>query len=380
MINYPSLSPVESLSKQTRGRSVVNLASGSPDPSMIPLREIHGAYTQVISEYGRLAFSYPGAGGLEELKAQIKAWCKAIGVPAGGSKVVVTSGAQHAITLLAVAVAANRSYAHEDPTFPETLNSFRLLGKTPVQIPIDHRGAQLEILEQAFSKGKKFSAFYTIPVCHNPAGVNMSTDRRSHLAQLSVDHGFTCVEDDPYRPICPEPGEPIFSHSPKSVAYVGSFSKAVAPGLRIGFVLTANHRLANLVERLEQLDFSTSTINQLVLSRLLRSGAVSKSLEPLRSHYHMKLKAATDELVDNGLELVFKPAGGLFLLADLGVNAVKLLPKALRRGVAYVPALEFYARGRRKASGYARLSIGPASCDEIATGIRLIKKAILDDS
>lgn len=364
-------SPIERVS-QLLGKDVINLAGGSPDPELIPKEKLREAYCEVVDEHGASAFFYPGAGGLEELVAELEKWCGHLNI--GGGEIVVTSGAQHAITLLCGALLSPQDeYAHENPTFVETMNPFAYYGGRGIPIPIDGEGMRTDLLEEALRSGRaRPKLVYVVPTAHNPSGVSMGLERRKHLAELAERYGFTIVEDDPYRPIS-EPKPTIYSLTPENVVYVGSLSKALAPGLRIGFVVTRSHALAEKLKDLEQMDFSTSTVNQLVAAKVLSSGYVQARLEEYRRHYQEKREALLRALGERGLKPLYAPKEGFFCLVEVGEDPEALLLKALRAGVAFVPAAEFFYDGSGKNT--IRLSVGPAPKSRIAEGVERLAKA-----
>ncbi|MBW9141879.1 MAG: PLP-dependent aminotransferase family protein, partial [Candidatus Aramenus sp.] len=201
------ISPVELASRLAR-KSKINLASGSPDPRLIPLEEIRRAYDEVIEKYKSAAFSYPGAGGQEELVREIEMYLPKLGLNKGEDEVVVTSGAQHAMELLGKYFLEGDVIAVENPTFIETFNSLKLRSSSVIPISLDEKGIVTEQLRQML-KLVKVKLLYVIPNCHNPAGVNMSDDRRREIAELAEQYDFYVIEDDPYRPIAGEVPPPI---------------------------------------------------------------------------------------------------------------------------------------------------------------------------
>ncbi|MEM3670806.1 MAG: PLP-dependent aminotransferase family protein [Thermoprotei archaeon] len=376
LVKPPDISPVEYVSRAISGLRVLNLAAGSPDPTTIPSDEIRETYSDILREYGAEALGYPGAGGLDELKAELPSWCRSIGVDTAGMRFVVTSGAQHAISLIAASVQPSY-YIHEEPTFIETLNSFKATDAKGLSIPMDNDGIIAREIERKLGRRKveeEKGIIYTIPLAHNPTGVSMKTSRRTELAEIAKSHKLLMVEDDPYRPIYPSPESPILNEAPDSTVYVSSFSKAVAPGLRVGFVATRMKWLADRITALEQLDFSTSSINQLVLAKLLRSGKIYQKLDYAKKLYRRKMNVLLDALADNRFELLYQPSGGLYALVDLGVDSQSLLAKALQKGVAYVPGVKFFQHATPMAKRSSRLSVGKIPLAQIDEAVNTLGK------
>lgn len=368
------ISPVE-LASQIAKKVKINLAAGAPDPKVIPLNEIREAYEEVLSSFRTKALAYPGAGGQEELIKEItNDYLPLLGVNLrSGEKVVVTSGAQHAIELLSKYFLENDIIAVENPTFIETLNPLRLRSSEVVPIPLRNDGMDVDELERVLKSGsKRITLLYVIPNCHNPGGVNMAECKRKRLVELAKEYDFYIIEDDPYRPIAGELPPPIKNYDDEGrVIYVSSFSKIIAPGLRVGFII-ARKDIAEKVSLLEQLDFSTSTVNQYVVLSLIKKGVVRDRMRGLYEYYKEKMKLLVDELKDKGFAKFNEPKCGFFLLLDLGKDSWKVFKKAVENGLSFVPAKPFFLIGGET---MARLSISVASKEEIVEGVKILKKS-----
>ncbi|BFI76135.1 PLP-dependent aminotransferase family protein [Sulfurisphaera ohwakuensis] len=364
------ISPVE-LASQIAKKVEINLASGTPDPKVMPIKEIKETYNEVIEEYGSKVLFYPGAGGQEELIKEIENYIPNLNLSLNGNRIVVTSGAQHAIELLSKYFLENDTIAVENPTFIETFTPLKLRSNVVLPIGLDSKGIIVDELEKVL-KIVKIKLLYVIPNCHNPAGVNLCEDRRKRLVELADSYDFYILEDDPYKPIAGETPKPIkyFDKSGR-VIYISSFSKIIAPGLRIGFIL-ANEEIAEKISLIEQMDFSTSTINQYVVARLLKKGIVKNRMNYLYEHYVNKMKILTDSLLDTGFTDFNRPSCGFFLLLDLKKDSWKVFNEAIKMGLSFVPAKPFFLRG---GDTMARLSISVATEDEIKKGVKILKSA-----
>jgi Transcriptional regulators containing a DNA-binding HTH domain and an aminotransferase domain (MocR family) and their eukaryotic orthologs len=254
------------------------------------------------------------------------------------------------------------------------MNSFLFYSPQGEPVAVDDQGIQTSILESRLKTRKSPpKLLYTVPTAHNPSGVTMSEERRKHLVELAQKYGFTIIEDDPYRPIS-KPTRTLYSMSPENVVYVGSLSKALAPGLRIGFVITTSHALAEKLRDLEQMDFSTSTVNQLVTAKILESDLIQSKLGDLREHYASKMRLMLESLRENGLKPIYQPQDGFFCLVNTNTYAEELLLKAVKLGVAFVPASEFYFDNTGHTN--IRLSIGPVDKSLIPEGVNRLVKAL----
>lgn len=367
-----SLSPIEEIMERVTG-DTINLAGGSPDLTSIPVKEIREAFDWVCANYGTSAFVYPGAGGVDELRNSLRSYIHSLGI--GEGEIIVTSGAQHALTLISEVMLRDDHFVHEDPGFVEGVNSFLFSSKNQAPVSVDNRGLDTNELETLIRGGATPKLVYVVPTCQNPTGAIMDQERRKHLAELAERYDFTIVEDDPYRPIVHENPTALYNMARDRVVYVGSLSKILAPGLRMGFVVTQNRDLADRIKVLEQLDFSVSTSNQLLTARLLSTGVVNSRIPKLRDKYRRKLQLLLNSLADSQMETVFKPKAGFFTLVDAGQDAREVAERALSKGVAVVPATHFYYRSKPK--NYLRLSIGPVAEEKIEEGVRILRQCLL---
>lgn len=370
------LSPVEEATKIVIKNNVVNLASGSPDPRVVPIAELKDIATKVLEERGFGALSYPNAGGQEELKSEIKKYMSNFGIKVRNDEdVIITGGAQHALKMIADAfIDSNVHVLVENPTFYETLAPFKFHNASVIGVSLDANGLNMDELKKLVIKN---AILYIIPTCHNPTGFTMDLERRKQLIDIASDHDLLVIEDDPYRPIAGDAPPPLKSFdSDGRVLYVGSFSKVLAPGLRVGWVY-GPRPIINRLALIEQLDFAISTFTQYVVLEALRSGLVNRLVPKLTEHYKFKMRVIQDALssyMPSNVEWT-KPKYGFFLLIKVrGMNMELLLPKAIERGVVYVPARRFYVSGDHFDT--ARLSVSMSKEEDIRTGVKILASLI----
>ena len=373
------LSPVEEASRIAKQVKVINFASGSPDFQLIPVHEVVDFVRSVAAEWGAKSLTYPGMGGIEDLKIEIREFTKRIGVDVNGNDIVVTCGAQHAFKILSdVLVDHNVTVFCENPTFYETLTPLRINAKRVVGVPLDSSGIVVYELEKLLKIYRsEYNILYLIPTCHNPTGITMSIERRKHVLELASTYDLTILEDDPYRPITTNIPPPLKSLDRENrVIYIGSLSKVFAPGLRIGWIV-ASKDLAYRIALFEQLDFATSTLTQYIALEALRSGFIYKYMLKLADHYRGKMEAMLKVLSDfmpYNVEWT-KPCGGFFLmLAAQGFDAELSLAEAIKNGVIYVPTRRFYVGNERRDT--LRLSITQPTIEEIVEGVEILSHLI----
>ncbi len=368
-------SPVELASRLARKGVRYNFASGAPDPGLIPIDEVRKSFERVYEEYGRAIVAYPGAGGLRELRVEISIYVgKVLGIGTNWRDVIITAGAQHAIKLLSQLLMRRRTVVYtEDPTFVETVAPMKFQGAKLIGVPIDDEGMnthELESLVKRYGPG----IVYTVPNCHNPTGVSMSEDRRKHLIEIAREYGLTVIEDDPYTALYPN-AMPTLKSMDYDVVYVGTFSKILGPGLRIGFVITSDG-LRNELEKLEQHDFAASTLNQYLVYDMLRRGVADAVIGRARELYPRKLRELIEALNDYlPNALLFKPSCGFYAFISTGVNSWDLLRRGVKQGVLFVPGGRFFINKARQDT--ARLSIGSISLDLIRDGVKALRDLIM---
>lgn len=378
-------SDVRELLKLTEGRRVISLAGGMPDPQTFPKKELAEIAQEVISERGDASLQYAPTAGVTEFRKELMSFLQRKDIKVGSDdSIIVTTGSQQALDLISrVFIERGDVIVVELPTYLAALNAFTLSHPQIVGIPVDENGMKVDILEKELKKiyggGRSVKFIYTIPVAHNPAGVTLSIERKKHLLELASKYDIVVIEDDPYSYFIYENGVNITSlktlDSDGRVVYLGTLSKILSPGLRIGWVL-GNHYVIEVLERAKQTaDLHTSTLTQYIALESIRRGLVDKTIEKARHVYRIKRDTMLDALTDHMPEKTWwpKPVGGLFVmvfLPSLEVDTRKLLPEALARGVAYVPGASFFANGGGWNS--MRLNFSFPSPDKISEGIKIL--------
>ncbi|MGC8949052.1 MAG: PLP-dependent aminotransferase family protein [Thermoprotei archaeon] len=374
------LSPVEEATKIAIKSGVINLASGSPDPRVVPVNELKSIAIKVLEERGVSALAYPNAGGQDELKTEIKKYMDSFGISIEDDEdVVVTSGAQHAFKLIAdLLVEKNSIVIVENPTFYETLAPFKFHGASVIGVSLDNEGLNIDELRGFLGSSKiNGGILYVIPTCHNPTGITMSIERRKELIEIASQYDLLVIEDDPYRPIAVDTPPPLKKFDQEGrVLYVGSFSKILAPGLRIGWIYGSKLILDKLA-LLEQLDFAVSTFTQYVVVEALRSGLISRLIPKLTNHYKSKMHIMYESLenyMPSNVKWINSARGFFLLVRVTGVDMEGLLTKAIDHGVVYVPARRFFTNGKH--SDAIRLSVSLSNEENIKKGVWLLSSLI----
>ena len=361
----------------------LRLSSGYPEPALVPSEEIKLAVARLLDEERDLPLHYLGSPRIPQLKAFLRKRMAARGVEASEEELLVTSGACQAIDLIArVLLDEEAVVAIEAPTYMEALEVFRNYTEHYLAIPIDENGLQTELLADLLAERKENGRqlprlLYTIPTYQNPTGTTLSPERRKHLLELAEQYDFLILEDDAY-------GELGFQDRPQllkamdtnnRVLYVGSLSKVVAPGMRIGWVV-ADQRI------IDPLNWFKKDLNhpfdQATMASFLEAINFDEHLNGLTSVYEAKcatMLSALEEFLPPAVSW-FTPKGGYFVWVKIpGVDTSELLPKALAAGVSFVPGKYFFL-DQQEGLSYLRLSFSYASEEDIVKGVELLAQVI----
>jgi DNA-binding transcriptional MocR family regulator len=351
----------------------ISLARGVPAPECVPVEELAECARAALRDDGATILSYGAAGGYAPLRRQIAAQH---GV--SSQRVVLTNGSLQGFALVAQVLAGGgERVLVEAPTYDRPLKILGSLGADVVPVACDADGLDPDALEAELRRGGRPAFLYVIPTFQNPTGRTLSTERRRRLLELAAEHDLLVFEDDPYGAVRFE-GEAVPSlfelEGGARVAYSSSFSKTVAPGIRVGY-LVLQERLARAVESTAASTYITpALLSQATVYEFVRRGQLEANLELVRS----LLRARRDALVSALQERVGpagarwnRPEGGYFLWVELpaGRNARALLHAAEQVGVSFVAGPDFYpwAGGGRSA---ARLAFSYASPAQLREAVR----------
>ena len=340
-------SSIREILKLTQRSDVLSLAGGLPASDLFPMEEMAEASARVLRDHGVRALQYGPTDGLPELRA----WIAGSRPGADADRVIVTSGSQQGLDLLAkVLLDPGDPVAVGSPSYMGALRAFDAYEPTYLTVELDDEGMTPDALEAVLAQRPKF--LYVIPDFDNPVGSRMSLQRRRTLLEIADRHDVLVVEDAPYRELRFD-GEALptlFDLAPDRVVHAGTLSKTLAPGLRVAWLILPE-AMVSVVERAKQAaDLHTSTLTQSLAIDLLSRGTLDARLPRLRDHYRRQRDALADALVRHVPEADLRfsrPPGGMFLWARLpdGWDATALLRTAVEHGVAFVPGEPFYANG-----------------------------------
>ncbi|MDT7554832.1 MAG: 2-aminoadipate transaminase [Pseudonocardiales bacterium] len=339
-------SAIRDLLTLTARPEVISLAGGLPAADLLPRERIATAAADALTDPS--STQYAETAGIARLREAIAAHESArCGRPFGAADVVVTSGSQQALDLVARAVLdTGDAVVLEDPAYVGALQVFQAAGAELHGVPVDEEGMCVDTLAQRLAAGLRPRLVHTVSSFHNPRGVTLAQDRRGALAALAERYGFLVVEDDPYGLLAFDgvPAVPVAAHGDR-VIRLGSASKIIAPALRVGW-LTGPPTVLAAVELLRQgADLCGSSFTQAIAAELLADTAwLNGHLTNVRTVTALRARAFTDAVARDLPDVTCStPTGGMFCWLEFpgDVDTAELLPRALSAGVAFVPGTAF---------------------------------------
>ena len=388
---YIKSSAIRELLKLTQRPEVISFAGGLPAPEVFPTKEFGEACQRVLAEKGKEALQYGATEGYGPLRELIAANMMRYGIVATPDNVMLTSGSQQALDLIAkLLINRGDRILVEAPTYLGALQAFAVFGAEYVSVPIDHDGLRTDLLDEALRSGPKF--MYLLPNFQNPGGVTLSRERREELVYMSDKYGVPIIEDDPYGQLRYE-GEHVpplvmmdrvnlrrdYEYKLGNVIYMSTFSKTLAPGLRLGWIVAPPDVIAKLVQLKQGADLHTSTFNQIVTYEVAKNGFLDEHAKQIRAVYRERrdaMLAALDEFFPEEVTWT-RPQGGLFLWVTLPhkMDSEELFDTALKNNVAFVPGASFYPEGD-EGKRHMRLNFSYMEPDRIHEGIRRLSIAV----
>jgi 2-aminoadipate transaminase len=378
-----SSSVIRELLKLTEQPDVISFAGGLPAPEMFPVKEFQEACNQVLSDHGAQALQYSTTEGYLPLRELIVRHNARFNVKVTTENILITSGSQQALDFIGrLFINRGDHVVVESPTYVGALQAWNAYGAQYISVESDENGMIVDKLEEALRIGPKF--IYVLPNFQNPSGATMSMERRQQLIRLADQYGVPIVEDDPYGQLRYD-GRHIPSLSTLdsryretkgdeysgNVIYLSTFSKLLAPGLRLGWVIAPPQVIRKLVLTKQAADLHTSSFNQHVAYEVAKNGFLDEHVKLIRATYRDRrdvMLEMMDEVFPTEMRWN-KPLGGMFLWGILpeGVDAAEVLKTAVERKVAFVPGVAFHSNGSGKNT--MRLNFSFSSPDTIREGM-----------
>ena len=375
------VSVVREVLKVTEQPEIISCAGGLPAPELFPLDEIARAHEQVFTTSGRAALQYSTTEGWMPLREWVAARMGAQGISTDASRILITSGSQQGIDLVAKAfLDAGDKVVVENPSYLAALQAFHSYEAESIGVESDDEGMLPERLEQAICENQP-KLIYVVADFHNPKGTSLSIERRKQVVEISRRYRVPILEDNPY-------GELRFrgQRIPPLAAFdrdglvihLSTFSKTLSPGMRVGWAVASDEVFQQLVIGKQASDLHTSTIEQRAVAKLLEVFNYDGHINTLCKVYGDRcatMMQALETCFPSGTTWT-RPEGGLFLWVELpeGMNGAKLLKSALREQVAFVPGAPFFATEARE--NCIRLNFSNSATQRIEDGIARLGRVI----
>lgn len=361
---------IREILKVTERPGIVSLAGGLPAAEGFPVDAMREAAARVLTEAPREALQYAASEGFGPLRDWVAAQLATQGLKVDADQVLITTGSQQGLDLAGkVLLDPGSRVAVESPTYLGALQAFAPYEPEFVPVDCDDQGPVPTALQAA--RGARF--LYMLPNFQNPSGRCIGAARRDALMAECLRLGLPVLEDNPYGDLWFDqpPAAPLAAHAPDQVLYLGSFSKVLAPGLRLGYVVAPKPLYPKLLQAKQAADLHTPGFNQRVVYEVIKDGFLDRHVPTIRARYKAQrdaMKAALEQHLPAGCRWQL-PDGGMFFWVELpeGLDTLALLPKAVEAGVAYVPGAAFYASAPRMNT--LRLSFVTVSAERITQGV-----------
>ncbi|MEO5732515.1 MAG: PLP-dependent aminotransferase family protein [Rubrivivax sp.] len=380
-------STIREILKLTEQPGIISLAGGLPSPDSFPVAAMAEASARVLRDHPRQALQYGASEGFAPLREWVAVELADHGVNVDASQVLVTSGSQQGLDLVGkVLIDPGSAVAVESPTYLGALQAFAPYEPELIAIEGDDDGPLPSLLDRAVGAGdgpgNAARFVYLLPNFQNPSGRCMTAARRLALVDRAAELGLPIVEDNPYGDLWfDEPPPPPLSATAMAhdgAVYLGSFSKVLAPGLRLGYVVAPKSLMPKLLQAKQAADLHTPTFNQRLVYEVIKNGFLREHVPTIRKRYAAQrdaMQAALAQQLADSCRWV-KPAGGMFFWLELPpqIDATALLPRAIEAGMAFVPGATFYPHQGR--TNTLRLSFVTVSPEQIAHGVALLARVI----
>jgi 2-aminoadipate transaminase len=383
-INHIPRSCVREILTLSSGTDLISFGGGRPHPSCIPTAAITTAFESIMRRHGSSAFQYSSSEGENELREFIAStWLARQGLQAHPSEILIVNGSQQALDLLGkVLVDTSAPVLVERPTYLAALQAFASYEPRYLEVALEQDGPNIEQLKQQLKRHKP-RFFYTIPTFQNPSGVCCSQAKREAIATALNRSGCLLIEDDPYSELYFDtpPPPPICALGVKNCVQLGTFSKTVAPGFRLGWIWARGELLRHLITVKQAADLCTGSFGQLLLAETLKHLDIEAHLNHNRDFYRRQRDSMEQILHHHlGEQLHWQsPPGGMFFWGTVRepTDTAKLLQRCIARGVAYADGSSFYAADPE--TNRLRINFTNSTLEEMERGVALLAAVLREE-
>lgn len=375
-------SVIRELLKITMVPGMISFAGGLPAPDAFPVRDFQDACAWILSHEPEQALQYGATEGLPQLKDYLIDTMAKYEIPAVRGNVLFTNGSQQALDFIGrVFIDEGDTIITEEPTYLGAIQAWNPYGPRYVTIPLDDDGMRMDILEKRLQENPRVKFIYVLPNFHNPAGTTLPLERRRRLVELAAEHKLFIVEDDPYGELRFEGHDvtPLYAMHKENTIYLSTFSKTLAPGLRLGWIVAPERVMAPLLQAKQGADLHTSTLIQYLAYDICQRGLIRAHVKQIRAIYRERrdvMLRTMEEAFPPGVTWTH-PQGGLFLWVRMPekIDSQELLRIAIDEKVAFVPGNAFYPDGQG-GRNCMRLNFSYSPPEIIEEGIQRLGRAI----
>ncbi len=369
--------------KATSDPSVIAFAGGSPAVDAFPCEEVKRVSAEILEENPVSALVYGVSEGYEPLRQTVREWLKKRNdIGTDDDTIIITAGGTQVMDITTrIMTNPGDTIICEEPSFIGSLNAFRSHGCKLKGVPIDSDGMNIEALEKAIKECPDAKFIYTIPNFQNPGGTTLSLEKRKAMYRLAKENGLLILEDDPYGNLRVD-GEDVPSikslDTDGIVIYAGSFSKILAPGIRVAYAVVPNYLAQAFTIGKQVSDVHTGVLNQMIVERWFEEYDVDAHIEDIKKIYRKKLNLMCDCLDKNCPEINYvRPQGGLFLWAKLpdNVDMLDYCKRLVENKVAVVPGTAFMIDDEAPCH-YIRMNFSTPSDENIVKGIEIMAQVL----
>ncbi|MCD2518603.1 PLP-dependent aminotransferase family protein [Massilia sp. G4R7] len=371
---------IREILKITQRPEIISFAGGLPSPATFPVDVMKAAYDKVLSQTGKVALQYGPTDGYGPLREWIANSLSTEGSRILPEQILMTSGSQQALDLLGkVLIDEGSRVLVETPSYLGALQAFSVYRPEFASVETDEHGLVPSSID-AIAHGARL--LYALPNFQNPTGRSLSLERRQELVETCARLGLPLIEDDPYGTLSyrGEPMPKMVAMNPDGVIYMGSFSKVLTPGIRLGYVCAPLPLVRRLELAKQAADLHTAQLTQMVVHEVVKDGFLDQHIPTIRKLYGDQCQVMLDAMTEHFPSGVTwtRPEGGMFIWVTLpkSVDAMKLLDQSLAARVAFVPGAPFYAN--EPETNTLRLSFVTVPPERIREGIAILGKLIKD--
>ncbi len=371
-------SAIRLLLKVASQPDVISFGGGLPNPESFPIDDIRRIFEEQLARNGKKMLQYGATEGLDSLNVALAARLKEKeGINSEPTDIIQTTGSQEALYMLGKIFANPGEYViTEAPTYVGTISALKASGIKMVGVEMDHYGMRMDVLREKLKKYPNPKFIYVIPNFQNPSGITMSFERRKELLEIANERGLTIIEDDPYGALRFAGAHvPTLKSMDNDVVYLGTFSKVLSPGIRLGYVVGPHDVIEKLNIAKQAVDLATSSVSTYIAQAYVSGGYMDKQIPKIIDLYRQKRDLMIESFVNYfpGDVEYTRPNGGMFLwVTRKGANTDKMFEEAVKQKVLYVVGSAFYPDEDNHES--MRLNFTFSSNENIVEGVKRLGK------